>query len=425
MLIKNTNMLSKDGTILKNVDINIKNEKIDFIGSNFLGEYTESFDGVDMLVLPGLCNTHCHVPMTLLRGLGGSLPLERWLNEAIFPTEAKLTEEMVYYGALLGISEMLKGGITSFNDMYYYSHKICDAVIESGIKANIAMDGFAFSDSLKSKFSITDFQLYDFHKEYNGRNNDSLKIDMCIHAEYTSDPIKIEKLVKIASDTNSRMQLHLSETEKENLGCFKRHKKTPSGFFNDLGVFDLPSTAAHCVYLTQEDLNILKEKHVSVAHCPISNLKLGSGIADIVKIKNHGINITLGTDGAASNDNLDMLSDMKTAILLQKGIHKDASLLNSFDIFQISSKNGFISQGRNDCGELSVGSSADLFIVDFKKPNLQPVTDMLNSVIYSSLSDNVVLTMIKGKVVYKNNEFLTIDMEKVLYKIKELGNILY
>ena len=426
MLFKNINILSANGEIQKNMFLAVKGTTISFIDKTEpLEEHKRIFDGTDMLLMPGFVNTHCHVPMTLLRSLGGNLSLNDWLTKAVFPTEAKLTEDFVYYGALLGIAEMIKCGITSFNDMYYYSHKICHAVLESGINANIANDGFAFDDSLKNKFSIPAVVLYALHKEFNNANDGQLKIDMCIHAEYTSDPIKVEKLGKIAEKTHSNIQLHLSETLKETAACINKHGKTPAKFFADIGIFDRPTTAAHCVYLSDEDYIILKEKNVSVAHCPISNLKLGSGIADIVKLQNRGINVALGTDGAASNDNLNIIEDMKTAILLQKGIHRDASLLTSEDILRIATKNGALSQGRTNTGEIAVGKKADLFVMNFNAPNLQPITDMLNGAVYASLPENVVLTMANGKILYEKGEFKTIDMDLVIAKVKEIKQMLY
>lgn len=426
MLFKNINILSSNGDIQKDMFLAVEDSIINYIGKTAPTKtHDRIFDGTDMLLMPGFINTHCHVPMTLLRSLGGNLSLSDWLTTAVFPTEAKLTEEFVYFGALLGIAEMIKCGVTSFNDMYYFSQKICTSVLESGINGNIAMDGFAFDDSLKNKYSIPASVLYDFHKEFNNKNDGQIKIDMCIHAEYTSDPKKVEKLAEIAKNTGSNIQLHLSETQSETDACIKRHGKTPAKFFSDFGVFDNPTTAAHCVYLSDDDLFTLKEKKVSVSHCPISNLKLGSGIADIVRIKKSGINVTLGTDGSASNDNLNFIEDMKTAILLQKGIHRDASLLTSSDIIKIATKNGAVAQGRNNTGEIAVGKKADLFVVNFNSPNLQPVTDMLNGVVYASLPQNVVLTMANGKVLYEKGEFKTIDIEAILAKIKEIKKILY
>jgi len=427
MIIKNTNVLLENKGIVKNVDIHIKGDTIDYIkksGSLVIND-NDIFNGKDKLVMPGFVNTHCHVPMTLLRNLGQNLPLDKWLTEKIFPKEANLLEEHIYYGSLLGIAEMIKSGVTSFNDMYYFSDKICEAALVSGINANIALDGFAFDDNLNSKFSTTENQLRSFYENFNGINNNQIKIDMCIHAQYTTTPGKSEKLGSIAKDLGTNIQLHLSETKKENLDCVKSFNKTPTQYFNDLGIFDNHTTAAHCVYINDTDINILKQKNVSISYCPVSNLKLGSGIANLKPILNAGINVTLGTDGAASNDNLDFFSNLKTGILLQKGINKDATFLSSLDIINIATVNGAISQNRKNTGTIKVGNKADLLVIDLNQINLQPANDLIDGVVFSALSENVVLTMVNGKVLYKNGSFKTIDIEKVISSVKTINKKLY
>ena len=427
MIINNTNVLLKNREILTNVDIHIKEDIIDYIGKSgtCVINDKDTFDGKDKLVMPGFVNTHCHVPMTLLRNLGQNLPLDKWLREKIFPTEELLIDEYIYYGSLLGIAEMIKSGVTSFSDMYYFSHKICEAAITSGINANIALDGFAFDSNLKNKFAISESDLRDFYEKFNGINNNQIKIDMCIHAQYTTTPEKSEKLGAIAKDLGANIQLHLSETEKENLDCIKTFGKTPTQYFNDLGIFDNPTTAAHCVYLNDTDINILKQKNVSMSYCPVSNLKLGSGIANLAPILNAGINITLGTDGAASNDNLDFFSDLKTGILLQKGINKDATFLSSLDIINIATANGAKAQRRKGTGTIAVGNKADLFVIDLNQINLQPANDLTDGIVFSALSENIVLTMANGKVLYENGIFKTIDIEKVISSVKAVNKKLY
>jgi len=427
MIIKNTNVLLENREILTDVDIHIKENIIDYIGKSgtLIINDNDIFDGKDKLVMPGFVNTHCHVPMTLLRNLGQGLPLDKWLREKIFPIETLLTDEYVYYGSLLGIAEMIKSGITSFSDMYYFSDKICETALTSGINANIALDGFAFDNNLKSKFAITEGYLQDFYKNFNGMNNNQIKIDMCIHAQYTTTPEKSKKLGNIAKDLGANIQLHLSETEKENLDCIKAFGKTPTQYFNDLGIFDNPTTAAHCVYLNDTDIDILNKKSVSMSYCPVSNLKLGSGIVNLAPILNAGINITLGTDGAASNDNLDFFSNLKTGILLQKGINKDATFLSPLDIIKIATANGALSQNRKNTGTIAVGSKADLFVIDLNQINLQPSNDLIDGVVFSALSENIVLTMANGKVLYENGIFKTIDIEKVISSVKTINKNLY
>ncbi len=420
MLFKNISYFSPDGKLIKNAFIEIKDKKIHSISfTEPLGYKGEVIDGENKLLLPGFVNTHCHVPMVLMRGLGGSLSLQDWLNEAIFPTEAKLSADDVYYGALLGIGEMLKSGITSFSDMYYFSEKIAEASIESGINANIAMDGFAFDPLLNNKFSIEKDRLIAFHKSFNNFDDGRIKIDMCIHAEYTTTKERCRMLSEIAQELNSNVQLHLSETKSETESCIKKRNMTPTEYFNNIGLFKNSVTAAHCVYLTENDIDILKENNVSVAHCPVSNLKLASGIADITKMDSKGINITIGTDGAASNDNLNILEELKLTSLLQKAKYGDASLMPPSKIINMASLNGALSQGRHSTGKIEEGYYADLAVIDFSKSNLTPAGDMLNAFLYSAMAENVYMTICHGKVVYKNGVLLTIDEEKVKYEVNK------
>lgn len=420
MLFKNISYFSPKGEVVKNAFVLTEGELIKYAGTAMpqISANEEIFDGTDKLLLPGFVNTHCHVPMVIMRGLGGSLPLDRWLNEAVFPAEAHLEQEDVYYGALLGIAEMLKSGITSFNDMYYFSGRICDAAIESGINANIAMDGFAFNPAMKNRFSIEKETLESFFKEYNNRENGRIKTDMCIHAEYTTTYERCAALSDIALSLGANVQLHLSETSDENNGCIERHKKTPAQYFEDMGLFKNKTTAAHCVHLTDNDIEILKRNGVSVSHCPVSNLKLASGFADIAKMTENGINVTLGTDGAASNDNLNILEEIKTASMLQKALHGNAALMPPAQMLKIASLNGALSQGRENTGKIEAGCFADFAVADFNMENMTPAGDMLNTFVYSALPENICLTMCRGKTLYRKGEFLTIDIEKVMHEVK-------
>ena len=420
MLFKNISYFSPDGKLIKNAFIEIRDKKIYSISfTEPKGYKGEVIDGENKLLLPGFVNTHCHVPMVLMRGLGGSLSLQDWLTKAIFPTEAKLSADDVYYGTLLGIGEMLKSGVTSFSDMYYFSERIAEASIESGISANIALEGFAFDPLLGNKFSIEKDRLIDFHKSFNGLDNGRINVDMTIHAEYTTTEKRCQMLSEIAQELNSNVQLHLSETKSETEGCIKKRNMTPTEYFDSIGVFKNKVTAAHCVYLTENDMDILKENNVSVAHCPVSNLKLASGIADITKMDSKGINVTIGTDGAASNDNLNILEELKLSSILQKAKYGDASLMAPSKIINMASLNGALSQNRHNTGKIEEEYYADLVVIDFSKSNMTPAGDMLNTFLYSAMTENIYMTICRGKVVYKNGVLLTIDEEKAKYEVNK------
>lgn len=425
MIFSNINILCPDGTILENAWLKVTEKKISYLGtSDPKCENEEYYDGTNKLLIPGLVNTHCHVPMTLLRGLGADLPLERWLHEAIFPVEHKLTEKHGYVGALLGIAEMLQSGVTSFTDMYFFGESRSKAVLESGIKANLSMGILCLDDSEVDTAPMVQ-ETKDVFAAWHNTNDGQLKIDVGLHAEYTSNPKIVRGVSEYAKNHGANMHIHLAETKEETEGCILRHKKTPTTYFRDLGTFENNTTAAHCVYMTDEDLEILAQSHVTVAHCPISNLKLGSGIADVVKMQSHGISVSIGTDGTASNDNLNFMEDMKLVPLLQKGSHRNPSVLPSQEVLKMATRNGAFAQGRKDTGEIKVGNRADLVVIDLNAINLQPEIDLATALIYSALPSNVKLTMVDGKILYRDGVFLTIDIEKILSESMMLGKKLY
>ncbi len=426
MLFSNIHFFSTEDGQLQQGYVQVTRDKIVYVGEekpNF-NKNEEIYDGTGKLLLPGFINTHCHAPMTLLRSIGADLPLQRWLQEKIFPTEKKLTENYSYTGTVLGIAELIRSGVTSFSDMYIFGKSRCNAVLETGINANLCMGIVCFDDKDFQEASYVQ-ETMDIMNEYHNANHGQLQIDVGIHAEYTSTPKVVSGAAKYALKNKSNVQLHLCETQQEIEACYKRYHKTPVAYFRDLGMFQNNTTAAHCVHLTEDDLEILSSHHVSVAHCPMSNLKLGSGIADIVKMQAHNINVTIGTDGTASNDNLNYIEDMKLTALLQKGYHKNPSLVTASDLLKIATHQGALAQNRKTTGIIRQGFDAGLGVIDFNSINLQPQTDMLTAMIYAALPSDVILTMVRGKVLYQNGKFTTIDIEKVLWDTKKIGEKLY
>lgn len=425
MIFSNIDIFCPDGSILTNGYVQVTGETITYLGENPPLEADEIYDGTKKLLLPGFVNTHCHVPMTLLRSVGADLPLQAWLRERIFPLEAKLLGEDAYYGSLLGIGEMLRSGVTSFSDMYFdFGTQRIQAALESGIKENLCMGILAQGDTPFSQMDMVQ-QTKELFSLYHGKRNGQILIDVGIHGEYTSNPLVVKEAEKLAGALGANTQVHLSETKLETEECLKRHKKTPTAYFADFGFFDHHSTAAHCVYLTEKDREILGEKQVFVSHCPISNLKLGSGIADVAAMLEAGLCVTIGTDGTASNDNLNYLEDMKLAALLQKGSHKNPLLGKVSQTIQMATKNGAMAQGRKDTGEIKVGNRADLVVVDLSTINLQPASEPLTTFFYAGLPSDVEMTMVDGKILYQKGTFLTIDMELVQEKVSKIGERLY
>jgi len=357
------------------------------------------------LVLPGLVNCHGHTSMTLVRGLGGGLPLDRWLNEAIFPVEARMTPAHVKAGMVWGVMEMFAGGTTTVADMYDFPDVCLEALVAAGMRGRVCRVGLSFVPGrLEDAVAFT--------RSANAGVGDRCRADVCLHSEYLTDETFCRGLAAANRDLKRPLNVHVSETEKEHRECIVRHGKTPVAYLADTGVFDFGGYAAHCVWCTDDDFRIMAERGVSLVHNPSSNLKLGSGVARIARAMELGVNVALGTDGCASNDDLDMFEEMRLAALLAKGVAKDPTALPAWDVIDMATANGAKALGLDDVGEIAVGKRADLCVVDLDKPHLQPCLDVASLVVYAMKSSDVVQTIVDGEVLYDRGRFTTIDAAK-------------
>ncbi len=420
-ILKNVTLLPEYGYGATPVHITVEDKRIIAIDT-VLPNLTNAdiLDGKGDLLIPGFYNTHCHAAMTLFRGYGEDLPLQRWLEERIFPAEEKLTYKSVNVATKWAILEMLRGGTVSFSDMYMFEDAVAEAVLETGIKANLSRSLVSFDPSMDPAIDTRLAEGVALVKNYHGREDGRLKIDLSIHAEYTNLPHYCAYVGEKAKELGVGMQLHLSETEKEHAECIARHGKTPAEFFCDLGVFDVPTTAAHCVYVTDSDIAILAKKGVSVAHNPVSNLKLGSGVMPLSKMLAGGVNVTIGTDGVASNNRLDMLRDMQTAAILHKGISRDPAATTAKGILPIATRNGAIAQGRLDSGEIKLGNRADMVLIDRNSIHNIPSYDDYAMLAYSAERSDVRMTMVDGRILYRNGEYTSIDEERLRFEAREV-----
>ncbi len=425
MLFENITTLSPGcASVQAGQYVGVRDGKIAYLGSEAPeGSWGECFDGRHALLMPGFVNAHSHAPMVLLRGYAENLPLQRWLNEKVFPFEDLMSDDSMYAGTLLAAAEMLRFGVCSFTDMYMRIPAMARGILESGIKCNLCRGLTVFDGSdYKSLSNYTDNLM--FLKELQGVGDGRLKIDFCIHGEYTSNPDAVAGLAAHAKEAGVRVHVHVSETQSEVQGCKERHGKTPVRYFYDLGLFDQPTTAAHCVWLEGDDFDLLKEKGVTVAACPVSNMKLASGFANVPKMLDMGINVALGTDGAASNNNLNLMKDLFLFATLYKGRAGDPTVVTPAQALSAATVNGWRSQGR-DGGLLRVGAPADLTVLDIDKPWMVPATDLVSNLVYAAQGSDVRLTMVDGKVLYQDGEYPYIDIEKIQFAVqKETGRIL-
>lgn len=420
MLFKDITVLNEYGQVFEHAYVGVDGNSIDYFDTVAPEKaYGETYDGAGKMLTPGMYNAHAHSPMSLLRGRGENLPLDRWLNESIFPFEAHITDEDAYNGTMLSIAEMLRFGVVSFSDMYYNTPGRFKALMETGIKGNLDYTTVSFDQS-KSYAEVKEYELNKrYFDEMYGANNGRILYDACLHAEYTTYPAIVQGLSDWAVEAGVRMQVHVSETESEVQGCIERHGMTPVAYLEKNGLFRVPTTAAHCVHLAEEDYEILARNKVFVATNPASNAKLGSGIADVEGMLKDGITVCLGTDSVASNNNLNMHKDMYLLALMQRAQKQEAVGISSQDIITIATLNGALSQGRTDCGSIQVGKKADLVVYDIDTPWMQPIESLASNFIYSAQGSDCVLTMVDGDVLYKNGEYMTLDIERVLHDTKQ------
>ena len=429
-LIKNVTAVTMDdeGHLYHDAYIAIKDGKISYIGTEAPQEQAEKvIDGRGMIAMPGLVNTHSHAAMSLMRGYADDYVLQEWLNDHVFPIEGKLVGDDVYWAMLWAQAEMLATGTIAYTDMYMHLPKMAQAAVDGGLYANISNGAMCFNPAgyCFDTDGVTGQNrevLERFHQADNGR----VKLDVSIHAEYTSFPGLWQDFSAYAAENGLNMHIHLSETRAEHENCIAKYGKTPAAILAENGVFNTRTTAAHCVWVSDADMDLLREKQVTVAHNPVSNLKLASGIAPVARMLEKGVNVALGTDGVCSNNNHDLFEEIKLAALLQKGVSGDPRLVPAQQALKMATRAGAFAQGREqEIGQLKEGFDASLILVDTGKPGLYPVHNPVSTLAYSARGGDVYLTMIRGKVLYENGIYTALDMEHIRSKMEPILNRLF
>ena len=418
--IRNTQILTMTGAPLFAGDILIEDDKIAVLGqvSEEQASGAEVIDVRHTVAMPGLVNTHTHAAMTLLRSYADDMELMPWLNDKIWPAEAKFVNEYIYWGSALAAVEMIQSGTTTFADMYDSMHEVARVTEESGLRANLARGCVVFSDP-ELKNIQKNVRLYEnFHNTADGR----IKVYFAPHAPYTCPPEYVSKIVEAADQCKTGIHVHLAETQDELRQIREGYGKTPTEYLNDLGVFKLPTLAAHSVYLTDSDIAILKENNVGIAHNPSSNLKLASGIANIPKYLQAGLNVGIGTDGCSSNNTLNMFKEMTICSFVQKVNAMDPTVLPAEEILKLGTIGGAKAMRWDDeIGTLEVGKKADLILVDINKPHFAPWNNTVSDLVYSAQGSDVKTTIVNGKVLMKNYEVLTMDVEKIMAETSRIA----
>ncbi|MDT8976135.1 amidohydrolase [Paenibacillus sp. chi10] len=399
----------------------VENDRIVHIGSELPEQYAaadaEIIDGKGLFFIPGLVNTHGHAAMSLLRGYGDDLALQTWLQEKMWPMEGKFTANDVYWGTALSVIEMLKGGTTTFVDMYDYMDEVAKVCEQSGIRASLMRGaiGLCPEDVQREKLN----EAIQFAKDWNGKADGRIRTIMAPHAPYTCPPAFIESFVQAAHDLDLPLHTHMSETKAEVEQNVKDYGMRPVAHLEKLGFFSRPSFVAHAVHLTDEEIETLAKYQVAVSHNPGSNLKLASGVARVPEMLRAGVVVSLGTDGAASNNNLDMFEEIRLTALIHKGVSGDPTAVPAAEALRMGTIYGAQTIRLDDIGALEVGMKADFVAVDIDQPHFLPHTDLVSHMVYSASAKDVKHVWVDGKQVVKNGECLTMDEERILREAQQ------
>ncbi len=402
---------------VKNAEVQIDGNRIVYAGEaahapQFAAD--EHIDGDGCLCMPGLVNLHTHTPMTYLRGAGADLVLADWLNKAIFPLEKQWDAELIRSATDLGCMEMLRFGTTSFNDMYFFTDVMAHAVEENGMRAMLAHGIVDFDESCRDMAEGVEMA-----EKWNHAANDRIRFSLAPHSEGATTPKLLTRVAETSRKMGLPVHIHVSETEADVKGCWKRHGKTPPAFLEEIGLLDSPVIAAHCVWCDDRDIAILQKHGVTIAHNPISNLKLASGVAPIAKMLKKQCRIALGTDGVASNNNLNLWEEIKLMPMLQKGITLDPTVVTPAQTLAAATSVGAKALGYSDLGLLRAGYLADLILLDMNTPHMNPSIDPESNLIYSAQGSDVRLTMVDGKVLYRDGRYTTLNKDKLLSEARD------
>lgn len=426
LLIRNGSVLTIDpqGTLIENGAVAVSADRIVEVGKEdaLTASYqaTKTIDAQGGIIMPGLVNTHTHAAMTCFRGLADDLPLMTWLNDYIFPAEAKLTFDIVYDGTRLACSEMILSGTTTFCDMYLFEDAVAQAAKEAGMRAVV---GEVIYDFPSPNYGPVEEGLkYTEDLIEKWRDDPLITIAVEPHSAYVCSPELLKNLRAIADRNGVPMVIHLSESEREVGDIRERYGRTPVGHLAEIGFLSSNLIADHCVALTSEDMTLLKNFDVKVAHNPESNMKLASGIAPIPELLKHGITVGIGTDGCASNNNLDMLQEIDTVAKLHKVHTLDPTVMDAQTVTRMATIDGARVLGMGDStGSLEAGKKADIIVIDIRRPHLMPMYNIYSHLVYAATGSDVVTTIVNGQVLMQDRALTTLDVDEVMAAVNRIA----
>lgn len=395
----------------------IEGQSIKEVGSGEApaGDHELIIDGTNRVALPGFINAHTHAAMTFLRSYADDMPLMEWLETKVWPLEDKLTGEDVYWGTMLAITEMIKSGTTCFADMYFFMDEAAQACEKSGIRAVLSRGMVGVGPS--AELALTESR--ELVGKWHRRAKNRITVMLGPHAPYTCPPDYLRRVIDLAAELGMALHIHIAETAGEREDMIKTYGKSPVKHLEACGLFERAVLAAHCVHVDEEDIAILKKYQVGVAHNPESNMKLASGIAPVPAMLAAGIPVALGTDGASSNNNLDMLAELRTAAFLHKVNTMDPTVLPAYQALEMATRNGAIALGlEQETGQLKAGMKADMIIMNLEAPHMIPRYDIVANIVYSGQASDVETVIIDGRVIMQDRKMVAFDEAEVLEQAK-------
>lgn len=415
ILWKHTRILDViEGQLKENMDLCVEDGRIVAMGVDLDCDADEIIDGREKLLTPGFINAHTHLGMSLLRNLADDMELHSWLNDAIWPFEAKMTGEDIYWGTKLSLAELIDSGVTCYCDMYGNMDRVGDATLEAGMRGVLTL-GMIEDDKKEMRLRTME----ELYKNYH-RPEEGIKVAAAPHAIYTCGGEFIKDIMAIADNYDGSVHIHMSETIKEVEDCEKAHGMTPVCYVESLGMLEHRVIAAHCVHMTEEELDLVKDKPFYPVNNPTSNLKLASGFAPVEAMLKRNIKVCIGTDGSSSNNNQNLLEEMHIASILNKAVTMDPKAVPAIEVLRMATINGAYALGwEEEIGSLEVGKSADIVVFDLESPSFTPKNNLVNALCYSAQTSDITDVMVRGRFLKKNRKHQTLDVEEIRREVAE------
>lgn len=415
ILIRHADIVTLDpqGTVLRNADVAIEGERIVAVGqapADFRPD--EVVEARHRVLMPGFVNAHTHAPMTFERGWAEDLPLDRWFNERVWVVESQLTDEDVYWGAMLAAAEMIRSGTVAFADHYFYMDRVAEAVEQSGLRGLLAWCVFGEEGNIGTDLPGT----VDFVQRWQGAAGDRIHTVLGPHSPYMCEPRFLARTAAVAARLGVGIHIHLAESQAQVDNSLARYDRTPVELLEANGVFDVPVIAAHCIYVNAVDQAILARRGVTVVQCPNCHMKLGMGVTPVPALLAQGVNVALGTDGPASSNDLNMLKEARLAALIQKLHHADPEVMPGDLPLRMATQNGARALGWPDSGAIVPGNRADLILLDCDKPHWRPRHDLVANLLHSAQAGDVSDVMVAGRWLMRDRRILTLDEERILWE---------